>query len=783
MTRKKKSGAKRDDARPDGAVTQPSFSGETRPQAHATRSPVEPAQVEPAAGASAARFWSTACITACVAGVVCGVADAWWGARAAALDGGDTLRLIGALAALALVPALVVGLVQALVLGGVARAGIASRLLGLRDAPAEDRRAAAWLVAGVGAALVLGVVLAVYSPRLFTLPEDAPARQGALALRGLVLAVVALGCMGVLAFTAWTVARVLSSFFARWPEAWRRRLPLTWLALSALAVGGVGAALVILLPRRELFAGVDAGFVWWCAGLLATQGALLLVWRRLRARPWPRLLGSRRVRVAVFASVLLVALVSVAGTVLRFDEPKLLSAALGQTTLGKRVVGLWRRALDRDGDGYAALLGGGDCDDGNAAIHPGAKDVPDNGVDEDCSGADAHAPRVAATPPTPMAPKPNGTSVVLITIDTLRADHLGAYGYARPTSPKLDAFAKTGVVFERAYAAANHTPRAIPALLAGQYPSRIAWKKLTNYPPLADETRTLAHDLKAAGYKTAGVFPHWYFHKRRNLHRAFDVWDMTAAPAEDDGSAITAPAVTKRARAHLRTLAKGPSPFFLWVHYYEPHHPYVEHAGKPRFGNKMMDRYDGEIRYVDDHVGELLRALEEAGVAGQTAVVVTSDHGEAFGEHKQHWHGHALYDEQVRVPLIVRAPQLAAGRVKTPVSTVDMAPTLLDLLGLPARADLSGRSLTAVARGEAQPPRPVFVELLAYPNFPKTMRAVVLGDWKLIHDVSENRYELFDLAADPLEQRDLSTLRPAELERLRALIGKLADGSPLAALD
>ena len=726
------------------------------------------------------RFLATVCVTALLAGVGCAMLDALLGARASALGAGETLNLMGALMALALVPALLVGCAQALVFGGLARSAVWPTLVSLRVRADADRQSAAWLVAVVGAVGVLAAMLAVYSPRLFTLPEDAPAREGALALRGLVLAVVALACALMLAFVAWTVARVVGALFAKWPEAWRQRVPLTWLVLAGTFALGLAMALVILLPRQELFAGVDVALAGWLAGFVALQTLLLFVARRVRARPRR---VSPRLRVALAWGLVAMSLAGVVATVMRFEDPKLLAVALGKTTLGQRTLGLWRRALDRDGDGYAALLGGGDCDDSNPLIHPGAKDIPGNGVDEDCSGADAPLPQVAAASQAPAARKPNGTSVVLITIDTLRADHLGAYGYGRPTSPKLDAFAKTGVVFERAYAAANHTPRAIPALLAGLYPSRIAWKKLTNYPPLADETRTLAHDLKAAGYQTAGVFPHWYFHKRRNLHRDFDVWDLGAAPAEDDGSAITAPAVTKRALAQLRALSKGPSPFFLWVHYYDPHYPYVEHAEKPRFGGKMMDRYDGEIRFVDGHVGELLRELENSGVAAHTAVVVTSDHGEAFGEHKQHWHGHALYDEQVRVPLIVRAPQLAAGRVKTPVSTVDVLPTVLDALGLPGRAELSGRSLVGVARGESVAPRPVFVELLAYPNFPKTMRAVVLGDWKLIHDVSENRYELFDLAADPLEQRELSATRPAEFERLRSLIGKLADGSPLAALD
>jgi arylsulfatase A-like enzyme len=444
--------------------------------------------------------------------------------------------------------------------------------------------------------------------------------------------------------------------------------------------------------------------------------------------------------------------------------------------VGKQVVSAWRRLLDFDGDGYAALLGGGDCDDRDSSVHPGARDIPGNGRDEDCSGTDARPAAVAAAAPSPRRQR-TGANVLLLTIDTLRADHLGAYGYSRPTSPNLDAFARAAVVFERAYAASNHTPRSIPALLTGRYASRIRWKRVSNYPPLADGVGTVAADLRAAGYRTAGIFPHWYFQRARNLHQGFDVWDLSAAVPDDDGSEVTAPAVTQRAKVEIRRLASGPSPFFLWVHYYEPHHEYVRHAGLPSFGGKMMDAYDGEIRYVDGHAGELLRALEAAGAAAHTAVIVTSDHGEAFGEHQRYWHGHALYDEQVRVPLLVRAPGIAAARVRTPVSAVDVAPTILEIAGLPEPPGRSGRSLVPLARGLAETPHPVFVELLPYPNFPRAMRAVVLGDLKLIHDVAENRFELYDLAADPGEEVDLLGERPAEVERLKAILDQFGDGA------
>jgi arylsulfatase A-like enzyme len=685
---------------------------------------------------------------------------------------GPTLRLVASLVVLAVLPAVLLGLLEGVLLGGVSGAGLWSWLGGLRADAARDRHAASWMWAALVAAGLFAGALAWLSPRLFTLPEEIPARAEMLALRGLILAGLAVLLLGGLALVAWTLARALQVALCHFPEGFRGRCPWTWLTLGLGILGLLGTALAVTLPRAELLNAFDGELLLWALLFFGAQGALLWFWRRPL---WP---SGRRKRLAAF--LLAGALVGASATVvLTFDEPALLSLTFQRTVVGKRMVSLWRQVLDFDRDGYSALLGGGDCDDGDPRVHPGAVDVPGNGIDEDCSGADARLPEEKKA--TAVARR-TGTNFLLLTVDTVRADHVGAYGYARATTPNLDAFARTAVVFEWAFSASNHTPRSIPALVTGLYPSRLTWKKVTNYPALADNVRTVAEDLRAAGYRTVGVFPHWYFHKRRNLHRGFDVWDLSVAPPQDDGSAVTAPELTRRARQHLRELAQGPAPFFLWVHYQEPHYPYVEHEGSPRFGRTMMDRYDGEIRFVDTHVGQLLGELEATGVAPQTAVFVTSDHGEAFGEHGKHWHGHALYNEQVRVPFLLRAPGIAAGRIRSPVSAVDVVPTMLDLAGLPIRAGLSGRSLVAVARGTTEHARPVLVELLAYPNFPRSMRAVVVGDLKLIHDHTENRFELFDLARDSGEKDDLFGERPSEAERLKAILVRFADGGPLALL-
>jgi arylsulfatase A-like enzyme len=725
--------------------------------------------------------------TALAAGVCVAAGDACFGAWSArpTFSFLETLELIGALSALAIVPSTGIGLVEALLFGGIGAARPWRRFLALRHDARADRRFTAWVLAVALGVAVFAGMLALVATRLFLVAGDTAPSEGVIASRALVMAGVAVLLLLAAALFAWTIARLARSLLDRVPEKWRSRVPFGWWAIAFVGVGLVVVAMIAVALRLELLRALDLRLAVALAAFVLLQAGFLAAWRKMfrpRVQAW--LSGARRA-IALGAAVSAAAIAVNAWTVLRFDDATLLGVALEHTTVGSRTLSLWRRALDRDGDGFAALLGGGDCNDRDPRVHPGARDVPLNGIDEDCTGADARPALANAdvAKPSQKERRRTGHNVLLVTVDTLRADHLGAYGYARPTSPHIDAFAKTAVVFERTYAAANHTPRAIPALLSGLYPSRIVWKTKGNYPALSDETPTLASELKAAGYRTAGVFPHWYFHKRRNLHRQFDIWDLSAAPPHDDGSAITAPAVTARAKMHLRELAKSPSPFFLWVHYFEPHYPYVEHKGARRFGTKMLDRYDGEVRFVDAYVGELLRELEAVGAATGTVVVLTSDHGEAFGEHKNHWHGHALYDEQVRVPLLVRAPGVAAGRVPWPVSTVDVVPTVLDALGLKARAEASGQSLIALARGSRpMVARPVFVELLAYPNFRKTMRAVIVGDLKLIHDVTDNRYQLFDLGRDPQEQDDLAAQRPAEIERLRDLLARLVEGSPLAAL-
>ncbi len=325
-----------------------------------------------------------------------------------------------------------------------------------------------------------------------------------------------------------------------------------------------------------------------------------------------------------------------------------------------------RGMLDFDGDGYARALGGGDCDDSDPDVHPGALDLPGDGIDADCDGQDATDP---LPPPATMAELPASVprdlNLLLVTVDTLRADHLGCYGYGRPTSPAIDALAAEGTLFENGWAHAPSTRYSMPAIATGRWPSAITWDESIWWPRLGRNMRTTAEALHDDGYFTAGMFSFSYFAiaDHRGFERGMDLYRSDRAvlhvsvngPMESRGSSSRE--MTDDAIAFID--AHKDRKFFLWLHYYDPHLSYEPHPELPSFGTTRVDLYDGEIRFTDLHFGRLLAHLREAGLWDKTAVIVTGDHGEGFGEHGVTEHGFDLYTAQTRVPFIVRVPGLA----------------------------------------------------------------------------------------------------------------------------
>jgi arylsulfatase A-like enzyme len=406
------------------------------------------------------------------------------------------------------------------------------------------------------------------------------------------------------------------------------------------------------------------------------------------------------------------------------------------------------------------------------------------------------------------APRPN---VLLVSIDTLRADAVGAYGSPFPT-PVLDALAASGALFENAIAPAPATAPSHATLLTGIDVPRHGVGQ--NGTPLPAELRTLPAAFGAAGYATGGFVSSFVLDPRFGWSRGFETYDATfprrgqtfrqrvgfATRHEFDGYDRRAPHTTGPALAWLASAAE---PFFLFVHYFDPHAPYdapeellrqvppgearrlaqlwlpEAHRELPRLTlddlTRVLRHYHAEVLGVDRAVGALLAALDERGLEGRTLVVVTADHGEGLGEHGSLDHAHQLYEAQVRVPLILRWPgQLAAGlRLATPVGLVDVAPTLAELAGVEL-GDVDGRSLAGALRAGVEPePRPLLGRRRRYERPIGGHRGqkffVREARWKYIR-ASDDPDELYDLREDPGERRNLYAADSREAARLGAIL-------------
>src|SRR6266571_544164 len=363
-----------------------------------------------------------------------------------------------------------------------------------------------------------------------------------------------------------------------------------------------------------------------------------------------------------------------------------------------------------------------------------------------------------------------GLSVLLVTIDTLRADAVGAYGRAGAETPWMDRLAAAGVRFERAHA---HNVITLPShanLLSGQYPFRHGVRDNSGFRFPAG-TPTLATLLKARGWRTAAFVSAFPLESRFGLGAGFEVYDDHLGTGEAHTEFLVperrGPATVEAARRWLDE-HRGERTF-CFVHLYEPHFPYD--PPEPFASRFRREPYHGEVAAADAALEPLLRPLLEAGPSGRTLVVLTGDHGEALGEHGEMTHGVFAYEGTLRVPLIFFAPALLApATVSAPVRHVDVLPTVLDALGIAVPATLPGRSLLPLmARGgRPETPRSYFEALSSSLN----------QGWAPLHGLLDGslKYvdlpipELYDLQADPGETLNLAGSRGQELERLRGLL-------------
>ncbi len=428
--------------------------------------------------------------------------------------------------------------------------------------------------------------------------------------------------------------------------------------------------------------------------------------------------------------------------------------------------------------------------------------------------------------PRPTAPPPN---ILLITVDTLRPDHLGALGYARATSPHIDGLALRGVIFRTATTAAGRTVQSFPSILTGVIPPVHGLRYEGQSHEIIAGRTTLTGVLRAHGYDTFAVTQGLNV----GLHRDFAIYDPDVY-LDPQGNKVMVPTrndreASAKALQWLRGRRARKEPFFLWVRYNAPHWPYdppapyaekfdpdyrgphtfndearpgVERGdivfGRTRLPAREIEHaiahYDGEVAYADAALGDLLAGLEGLGALGRTVVVVTADHGESLGEHDYFFeHGAYLYEPTVRVPLIIVAPgRLPEGRTVAPQArTIDIAPTLLELAGIAVPAEMQGVSLVARARGEDDRPGPPSYSESGrnfYPEDPRQFVEGIAGKWRMLRD---DRYklilipkdpapvwELYDLEADPGETKNLADALPAETARLKALLMAIVDADP-----
>jgi arylsulfatase A-like enzyme/Tfp pilus assembly protein PilF len=391
-------------------------------------------------------------------------------------------------------------------------------------------------------------------------------------------------------------------------------------------------------------------------------------------------------------------------------------------------------------------------------------------------------PEQASNEGAPLRARQPEVNVLLITIDTLRADYLGCYGRRSIATPNIDALAARGVRFEQAIAQVPLTAPSHASILTGTYPQVHKVRDMGGFI-LDDKVPTMATILGQAGFETAAfvgsaVLGHYY-----RLNRGFttygdemnsggDTKKIPGVVAEVRGEVVTQRALTWLDKSAARS-------FFLWVHYYDPHFPYD--PPEPFRGRYPKDPYGGEVAYTDGQVGKLLEGLKARNLQERTLVVLLADHGESLGEHGEYTHGVFLYDSTVHVPLIIAGPRVPAGRaVPQQVRSIDVLPTVTDYFGLPAGERVQGSSLLP-ALLEGKPPRSNFCYMETL--YPKTqmawseLRGIRTDEWKL---VVAPKPELYRYADDRGETRNVVGKFPADADVLKKRlleISKPLDGS------
>lgn len=626
-----------------------------------------------------------------------------------------------------------------------------ARLLSDAD-PLEGRWRAARLLAG---ALGLGlyfVLSAVVTERLvigMARPRFAALSIGAAHL--LALGVAAL-CQPSL--------RVLSAFalglLARVPRLGPWLSSVRGLGLCAAGAGLLGTG-VTLLAQREL-----ASFLPWRSVLPAL---FALGFGSLDAALLPRL--PERVQRAIVAGLGLLAAGTLLGTLALGPAHAPLRREALHFSHGARLgAALLERLADFDGDGQVHLMAGGDCAPFDARRHPGALDLPDNGRDEDCDGADLSLSHLAQPPvePYPLPDSvPQRPPIVLLTVDAFAARELAALGGGARVTPNIDALAERSALFTSCFSQGPSTRLSFPSIFTSRYDSQIRRKLVGKHPyPLEPSEKLLAQQLARAGYDTAAVVSDAYFGKGRwsSLTRGFS--RVIESPFRGAGRGPHNSArVTDAAIAELNRPRK--QPLFLWLHYYDAHYPHQPPAGLAPKGRSRQAVYRAELALVDREVGRFVEALRAR--LPEAVLVLSADHGIAFDEprHEKLNYGYDLHSVTLHVPLLVNAPFVPARKHEGLVGTLDIAPTLTVLARVKGRLPFEGVSLwpELLEARRARPDRLVHQFFITERRWkgedPLEIISLRTDRYNLMHDRRDGSYQLYAWRDDYLEERELST--------------------------
>ncbi|KYG04082.1 choline-sulfatase, partial [Sorangium cellulosum] len=372
----------------------------------------------------------------------------------------------------------------------------------------------------------------------------------------------------------------------------------------------------------------------------------------------------------------------------------------------------------------------------------------------------------AAGPPAAQRPKMN---VLVISIDSMRAD-MPWNGYERDIAPRLTAFEKKAVSYTRHYAISSYTSMSVGGFLAGRYPSEVERSGyfFGNYP---DSVLMFPELLQKAGVRTMTAHAHFYFDQKAGFRQGFDVYEIVPGLSADNTTDrnVTSPGHLELAIKMLSDKANTSGTFFAYFHFLDPHDVYMTHEGIEPFGKRARDKYDGEVKFTDMHVGKLLDFVAQQPWGKDTAIIITADHGEAFGEHKMYRHGFEVWDVLTHVPLMIQAPGgITPRRIDVPRSSIDLAPTILDMTGAPPEPSFPGKSLVPELYGASAEARDVIVDL------PRTSdndrrRALISGRHKLIAYGDDDAFELYDVVADPGETKDIKREQGAVFEAMKAI--------------